>query len=149
MNEKPISHKNWDVLEMKQSYTWRKLTCVKHAFQSFFHFLRTKHVKCYSDNQGVVSNIRNGSSKLHKLALEIFLFCKEYDIAIDVEWIPRSETEIADYLSKVVDYDDWSVKELYYRIAESLSGPFAVDCFANSAISKICRFFSCFTSLGV
>lgn len=89
---------------------------------------------------------------MHKLALEIFVFCKEYDIAIDVEWIPHGETEIANYLSKVVDYDDWSVKELYYRIAESLSGPFAIDCFANSAISKICRFFFLFYqpgSLGV
>ena len=47
---------------------------VTQALQSFVHFLKGKHVKWYSDNQGVVSVIRNGSTTvhLHKLALESF-----------------------------------------------------------------------------
>ena len=31
MNGKPVSHKNWDAIEMKQSSTGRELVCVKHA----------------------------------------------------------------------------------------------------------------------
>ena len=27
MNDKPVSHKNWDSIEMKQSSTWRELMC--------------------------------------------------------------------------------------------------------------------------
>ena len=31
MNGKPVSHKNWDAIEMRQSSTWRELMCVKLA----------------------------------------------------------------------------------------------------------------------
>ena len=41
----------------------------------------------------------------------IFSLSKEHDIAIDMEWIPRSDNEVADYLSKIVDFDDWGVKD--------------------------------------
>ena len=35
MKGKPVSHKNWDAVEMRQSSTWRELMCVKHALQGF------------------------------------------------------------------------------------------------------------------
>ena len=40
MNGRPVSHKNWDAIEIKQSSTWRELMCVKHALQTFVHLLR-------------------------------------------------------------------------------------------------------------
>jgi len=40
MNDKPVSHKNWDAIEMKQSSTWRELMCVRHPLQGFTHFLK-------------------------------------------------------------------------------------------------------------
>ena len=43
---------------------------------------------------------------MHKLAMEIFSLSKENDVRIDIEWILRSENEVADYLSKIVDFDD-------------------------------------------
>ena len=39
---------------------------------------------------------------LHQLAVDIFLTAKENNIEIEVEWIPRSVNEKADYLSKIV-----------------------------------------------
>lgn len=57
MNDKLISHKNWDALEMTKSFTWRELLFVKHALQSFVYFLRVSVL-----NLGVVSMIMNGSS---------------------------------------------------------------------------------------
>jgi len=111
MNGKPVSHKNWDAIEMKQSSTWRELVCVKHALQSFANLRKGSHVKWYTDNKGVASIVKSGSSKahLHKLAMKIFSLSKEHNVIIDIEWIPRSENEVADYLSKIVDFDDWSV----------------------------------------
>ena len=41
---------------------------------------------------------------------------------IDIEWIPRSENEVADYLSKIVDFDDWSVKDSYFQAVDSTWG---------------------------
>jgi len=32
-----------------------------------------------------------------------------------MEWIPRSGNEVADYLSKIVDFDDWGVKNSYFH----------------------------------
>ena len=76
MNDKPVSHKNWDAIEMKQSSTWRELMCVKRALQGFTHFLKGRCIKWYTDNEGVATIVKSGSSKvhLHKLAKEIFSF---------------------------------------------------------------------------
>ena len=150
MNGRPVSHKNWDAIEIKQSSTWRELMCVKHALQSFVHLLKGSLVKWYTDNQGVAAIVKSGSTKvhLHKLAMEIFLFSKEHDVSIDIEWIPRSENEVADYLSKIVDFDDWCVKDSYFRALDSTWGPFTVDCFANSVNAKVSRFYSLFFQPG-
>ena len=69
-------------------------------------------------------------------------FSKEHKVIIDIEWIPRSENEVADYLSKIVDFDDWSVKDSYFRAVDSIWGPLKVDCFANSVNAKVPRFYS-------
>ena len=154
MNDRPVSHKNWDAIEMKQSSTWRELMCVGHALRSFAHFLKGTCVKWYTVNNGVASIVKSGSNKahLHKLAMDIFSLSREYEVVIDIEWILRTENEAADYLSKIVDFDDWSVEESYFRAVNSVWGPSTVDCFANSVNAKVSRFYSLFYqpgSLGV
>ena len=44
---------------------------------------------------------------LQKLALDIFSLCLNNNISIYLEWIPRNLNEIADAISKFIDYDDW------------------------------------------
>ena len=80
----------------------------------------------YTDNQGVAAIVKSGSTKvhLHKLAMEIFLLSKKHDVSIDIEWIPRSANEVADYLSKIVDIDDWCVRDSYFRAVDSMWGVF-------------------------
>ena len=80
--------------------------------------------------------------------MEIFLLYKEHDVSIDIEWIPRSENEVADYLSKIVDLDDWLFKDSYFRAVDSTWGPFTVDCFANSVNAKASRLYSLFFQPG-
>ena len=118
--------------------------CVKQALQRFVHLLRGSLVKWYTDNQGVAAIVKSGRTKvhLHKLAMEIFLLSKEHDVSIEIEWIPRSENEGAHYLSKIVDFDDWCVRNSYFRAVDSIWGPFTVDCFANSVNAKVSRFYS-------
>ena len=81
MNDKPVSHKIRDAIEMKQSSTWRELRCVRHALQGFTHFFKGQCVKWYTDNKGVATIIKSGSNKghLHKLAMKIFSLSKEHD----------------------------------------------------------------------
>ena len=72
----------------------------------------------YRDNQAVPSIVHSGSMKehLHILALDIFQTAKDNNIDIEVEWIPRTQNERADYLSKIVDYDDWTVKIVIFKL---------------------------------
>ena len=40
-------------------------------------------------------------------AVKIFTLCRSHALCIEPEWIPREQNEIADYLSRIVDCDDW------------------------------------------
>jgi len=33
-------------------------------------------------------------------------------ISLEPEWIPREENKITDYISRIVDYDDWALNPL-------------------------------------
>jgi hypothetical protein len=52
-----------------------------------------------------------GSMKLeyHELAISIFSTCFRANIQLDLQWIPRTLNEQADYVSKSNDFDDWEV----------------------------------------
>ena len=112
----PILYKNWDSLQIKQSSTWREFHCVSFALKSFAHLLSGCFVKWFTDSQAVSLIVDSGSMKehLHQLAVDIFHTAKENNIEIEVEWIPRSLNEKADYLSKIIDFDDWTVKDCFF-----------------------------------
>jgi len=122
----PVAQKNWHSLEMKQSST-----------------CRGSAVKWSTDNQAVPWIVESGSMKEHlpQLVVDVFNTARE-NIEIDVQWIPRLLNERADYLSKIVDYDDWIVKDCYFRAVTSLWGPCSVYCFASSINRKVRRFYS-------
>ena len=48
-------------------------------------------------------------SDLHFIAIEIFQLCVHYIIALEVQWITRSEIDRADYISRIIDVDDWQM----------------------------------------
>ena len=95
--------------------------------------------------------VHSGSVKehLHVLALDIFHTAKDNNSDMEVEWIPRTQNERADYLSKIVDYDDWTVKNCYFHAVTSVWGPCSVDCFASYKNHKVPRFYFNPDSLGV
>ena len=61
----------------------------------------------YQD-QNVVRIVLYGSKKpiLQEEALAIFAIGVNNQIRLELEWILREENELADYLSRVFDYDD-------------------------------------------
>ena len=48
----------------------------------------------------------------------------------------------ADYISKLIDPDDWQITEALFDCLETFWGPHTVDCFANYYNHKLSRFFS-------
>ena len=49
----------------------------------------------------------NTKSHMHRLGIEIFWFCMEHGIDLDVSWMPRDEITLADHLAGIYDRDDW------------------------------------------
>ena len=84
------------------------------------------------------------SLRLQRQALEIFQFCAMNNVTVEIEWIPRSLNEYADSLSRVVDFDDWSVSTAFFDYIASLFGSFTVDRFASHYSAKCARFYSKF-----
>ena len=86
---------------------------VRFALKRFSRLISGCDVKWSTDHQAVPSIVHSGSMKehLHILALYIFQTTRDNKIDIEVEWIPRTQNERTDYSSKIVDYDDCTVKD--------------------------------------
>ena len=48
-------------------------------------------------------------TELHAIALKIFQFCAVNRIELEVQWIPRTKIDRADYISRIIDVDDWQI----------------------------------------
>jgi hypothetical protein len=49
--------------------------------------------------------------ELQDIAISMLCNFLNNNISIDVEWIPRSKNDQADFISRIVDYDDWGVSD--------------------------------------
>jgi hypothetical protein len=64
-------------------------------------------------------------------ARSIYSTCVTNSISTDIQWIPRSENEKADYISRLIDHEDWEVSGNLFDLMNGLWGPFTIDRFAN------------------
>ena len=104
----------WSADLAKESSTMREILAVRKVLQSFApKFAGLLH----TDNQNVARIIGVGSrmSSLQSEGKRIFEACVYHGISIEPEWVPRSSNEQADYLSRIVDFDDWSVSPNIFR----------------------------------
>lgn len=129
------AHRIFTEAERQESSTYRELVGVQFvlsSFSSFSSFLPNSRVKWFTDSQGAARIVQVGSMdfNLHKLASDIFSFCFKFRIYLDIEWVPRSLDEKADYLSKIVNYDVWELAPGVFRQLDDHWRPFTVDCFA-------------------
>ena len=94
----------------------------------------------------MINIISKGSMKCHlqDIALDIYNQCLNYNLSLDVEWIPRTENERADFFSRIVDFDDWStgISEDLFLYVDSLWEPHEIDWFANDDNHKLPVFYS-------
>ncbi|KAK3090282.1 hypothetical protein FSP39_010613 [Pinctada imbricata] len=145
-NPLSISHGMWTEVEKHQSSTWRELVAVERVLISISTFLRGKRIKWFSDNKNVVHIVEKGSMKSHlqEIALRIFNFCLQNKVSLLTEWVPRSQNEKADQISRFTDSDDWGVSPELFCFVDSLWGPHEIDFFASSCNNKLPIFYSRF-----
>lgn len=82
-----------------------------------------------TDSESAAKIVKVGSMKLdlHRLAVKIFQFCAVHNIRLEDQWIPRTKNERADYISRLIDFDDWQITpELFLRL-EELWGPHTIE----------------------
>lgn len=140
-------HGMWTAIEKTKSSTWRELQAVYKILLASKNDLLGHKVKWFTDNKNVVNIVKKGSMKLdlQNVALKIFQFCMENSISIDTEWVPREFNDYADYISNIIDYDDWSISDTVFRNLNCKWGPFEVDWFASDHNNKLDCFFSRFS----
>ena len=147
--------KNFNFIEGTKSSTWRELEVIKYSLDSMKNLLRSKHVKQHTNNYASSIIAKSGSNKreLQELAIEIFNITFKHNIRFDISWIPRKSNELADKISKTVDYDDWYVTpDLFEMLTVRRWGVATIDRFASEKNRKTMRFNSkhlCPGTLGV
>jgi hypothetical protein len=106
-----VSHGVWEESEIILSSTERVLVAVERVLCSLLPFWEGESIKWFTDNTNVVCIARKGRMKrnLQEVAMKIFHICLENNIRLEIEWIPRGMNDQADYLSRIVDYDDWGI----------------------------------------
>ena len=70
------------------------------------------------------------------------------DIQIDAQRIPRDANVRDNFLSRLVDKDDWSLNCEIFALLDSRWGPHSVDRFASHYNTQLSKFNSRFLSLG-
>lgn len=99
------------------------------TFECFWRFLSQVFISLLLILKAV--SIIASKPELQAIAIEIFEVCMSFDIAMEIEWLPRSQNDKADYLSRIVDLDDWSMSAAFFQLVDSSWGPHTVDRFAS------------------
>ena len=117
---------------------------------SFKELLKNSSVTVHTDNQNAVSIVQKGSkvTDLQELALQIFNFCMSNNIDLYIQWLPRSENDKADLLSRIVDVDDWAISDEFFQFLDDMWGPHTFDRFANMDNAKVRKFSSLYWNPG-
>ena len=137
-----VAYGQWTLSESRQSSTWRELTAVWRVLQSLQKKLANLCIRWFSDNQNVVRILQVGSRQPHlqEIALKIFALSINSHIHLQPEWVPRELNEQADYLSRIVDLDDWMLNPWIFAQLDALWGPYTVDRFASCDNTQLPRF---------
>ena len=60
-------------------------------------------------------------------------------IKLKNQWIPRTENQKPDYISRQIDIDDWQLNRVFFLAIDSSWVPHSVDWMANFCNTKIPR----------
>ena len=139
------AHRMFSSSEQETSSTYRELLAIHFVLQAFQPLLKNCNVKLFTDSKMAVRITEVGSMKFeyHQLAIGVFFTCLHTNIHLGLQWLPRTATEQADYLSRLKDFDDWEVAPSIFQQMDVLLGPHTLEEFAQKK-KKVSRFFLSF-----
>jgi len=115
------------------SSTLRELHGFFHSLQSFAHALSNKSVQVFTDNSNIVTILEKGSTDLilNDLAIQIISFASSHNIVILPSWVPRAQNQLADSITHLEDFHDWSIHpHIFFVICQRWGKP-SIDRFAS------------------
>ena len=112
-------------------------------FDWFWNHSRACSAMRFTDNQNAVRVHGSRKPELQAEALSIFSLCVQNKIRIEPSWVPREQNVQADYLSGVVDINDWKLNPVFFGALELKWGLHTVDRFADAYNCQLPRFNSC------
>ncbi|XP_053400756.1 uncharacterized protein LOC128557413 [Mercenaria mercenaria] len=136
----------WSCEEQEKSSTFRELRAVFLALRAYGSTLKNLSVKWFSDSQSCVKIVQAGSTKLELQhdSLEIFNLCLKWNIDLNIQWVPRTQNQIADHISKIHSTDEWEVSTEFFKFMDQMWGPHDIDRSASFKNRKLKRFNSLF-----
>lgn len=135
---------SWSQRECNKSSTWRELESVHRIINTHSDDLKGSSLVVYSDNKNVSHILEVGSKKenLQLIASDIFQSCSYNKITLIPKWIPRSENQEADLISRQTDRDDWGIRISVYNYLCEKYGQHDIDAFATHYNTKCSVFYS-------
>ncbi len=134
---------------INSSSTVRELWGILATLREHGDSIKGKKVRIFSDNLAVATiTNRNASSRveLRIIHKEIVKLARELNIQFWIRWKRRNTTgiEIADALSKSLDYDEWVIdKEKLASFCDVFNLPYpTLDCFASCQNKVAEKYFS-------
>ena len=101
--------------------------------------MKNQEVQFCSDSQNALRILEKGSRKsyLHELVMAVFATCIKCNLKLQLHWVPSSENQKSDYLSRLIDTDDWQITEAFFQNVNSLWEPVDIDRFASYRNKKV------------
>jgi ribonuclease HI len=129
--------------------TPQELQAVLNALQSFRQpaGLDGHCVRVITDNLNSANIINKGAAKAdacYEVAYKLLWWCVERDVRLQAEWRPRGRNQLADYISKMREPDDWSLRRSVFRKLEKSWGPFDIDLFSSASNHHLPAYYSRF-----
>jgi len=140
-----ICHRNLDFAEKALDSNERELIAAAYVILSCLPYIRNSSVTLHMDNINAVSILAKGSPKprLQAHARLIFELCIDNNVNLTPVWIPRDLNQIADFLSKEIDYEDYQTTgKFFQKVCSDMGKSPEVDLFADHNNAKAPLFFS-------
>ena len=136
--------RNFSESEKGESSAMRELKAINLGLEAFAKQCRGCKVLVKTDSQAAVAILQKGSMRplLHQQALRARQSSEMFGLQLRFRWVPRSENEAADMVSRDFDFDDWGISHTVFDILSRRWEPPAVDMFASAHNAKCERFFS-------
>jgi hypothetical protein len=145
VDETVICFKSFTPYESAKDSNERELIGIELIVKCMTEKLERTVITLHTDNMNAAVICTKGSTKprLNKYAVAIAKLAQSKSVKINVIWIPRILNYVADYISVLMDFMEYSIKQCHFdSICSGFGIRLDIDLFASDYNKKCEKFFS-------